>query len=72
VLRLLVYEAYAAYTDPMGECSAALKDSRRWNETERGIEALSSLTTSAEHREVDRNKALAFSDLIVKVSVFED
>jgi hypothetical protein len=65
--RFLVYEAYAAYNDVMEECSSALRESFRWTETEKGIEALSSLTLSAENREVDRNKALAFSDLAVKV-----
>jgi hypothetical protein len=66
VQRFLVYEAYAAYNDLMGECSAALKESFRWNETEKGIEALSTLTVSMENREMDRNKALAFADLAVK------
>jgi hypothetical protein len=36
-------------------------------DTEKGIEALSSLTVAAANRETDSHKALSFSDLVVKV-----
>jgi hypothetical protein len=52
----------------MEEYSASLKSSLTWSDTERGIEALSSLTIAAENREVDLKKALTLSDLLIKVS----
>ncbi|KAF2668519.1 hypothetical protein BT63DRAFT_456161 [Microthyrium microscopicum] len=64
--RFMVYEAYAAYNNLFGECSSSLRMSATWLNTEKGIEALSSLTTAAVNRESDNHKALTFADLIVK------
>jgi hypothetical protein len=68
VSRFLVYEAFAAHHDLLGDASASVRDSPRWVETEKGIEVLTALTLPIERREVDRNKALAFSDLVIKAS----
>jgi hypothetical protein len=65
--RFLVYEEYAAHSDLFTECSAALRNSNTWPDTELGIEALSSLTISMANRESDSHKALSFADLVVKV-----
>ena len=65
--RFLAYEAYAAYNELFGECSASIRASATWPDAEKGIEALSSLTTPAAVREADCHKALSFSDLVVKV-----
>jgi hypothetical protein len=67
--RFITYEAYAAHNDLMEECSAALKSSVTWSETERGIEALSSLTIATESREADIRKGLTLSDLFIKVPI---
>jgi hypothetical protein len=64
--RFLEYEAYAAYNDLMGD-SATLIKTFGWQDTEKGIEALSVLTLSSENHDADNRKALTFSDLIVKV-----
>jgi len=66
--RFVAYETYAAYNDLLGECSTSLKMSSTWVDTEKGIEALSSLTIAASKRESDSHKALSFSDLVVKVN----
>jgi hypothetical protein len=66
--KFLMYEAFAAHHDLLGEASASTKVYPRWAETEKGIEVLAALTLPIEHREIDRNKALAFSDLVIKVS----
>jgi hypothetical protein len=65
--RFLEYEAYAAHNDVLGECSTSLKMSSAWVETEKGVEALSTLTVPFKNRDCDNRKALTFSDLIVKV-----
>ena len=64
--RFLAYEAYAAYNDLAGE-SATLVKTTEWQETEKGIEALSVLTLSSDNRVADYRKALSFADLIIKV-----
>ena len=63
--RFVSYEAYAAYNPIRGEATLSTAS---WDAAERGIEALSSLTICAEKRDADRNKALSFRDLVVKVS----
>jgi hypothetical protein len=64
--RFLEYEAYAAYNNLMGESTASAKD-HGWQETEKGIEALSVLTLPAENHISENKKALTFSDLTIKV-----
>jgi hypothetical protein len=64
--RFLEYEAYAAFNNLMGESAVSIKNFG-WQETEKGVEALSVLTLPSENRAADDKKALTFSDLIVKV-----
>lgn len=67
MLRFLEYEAYAAYTDLIGESASSLK-AFGWDETEKGIEVLSVLTLPSDTRAADHKKGLTFADLIIKVS----
>jgi hypothetical protein len=66
--RFLEYEAYAAYSNLMGENPASINASG-WQETEKGIEALSVLTLPSENHIAENKKALTFSDLTIKVIV---
>src|ERR1700760_4640776 len=66
--RFLEYEAYAAYSNLMGENPASINASG-WRETEKGIEALSVLTLPSENHIAENKKALTFSDLTIKVIV---
>ena len=66
--RFLEYESYAAYNDLMGESIPSVK-AYGWQETEKGIEALSVLTLPSENYTADSKKALTFSDLIIKVGI---
>jgi hypothetical protein len=66
--RFFAYEEYGAHWTTMSQdLTTTCKGLQGWCEYERGVEALSKLVASENNRESSSRKALAFSDLLIKV-----
>ena len=67
--RFFTYEEYGAHWTTMSQdLTTTCKGFQGWFEYERGVETLSKLVASENNKDSTSNKALTFSDLLIKVS----
>lgn len=67
--RFFTYEEYGAHWTTMSQDLTNMsKGLHGWQDYERGIEALQKMITSDNNRDAESRKALAFGDLLIKVS----